>query len=134
MHVDGSSVWRSAEDSDLWSHGHLSHAWSGGFVLFDNGDHSAARVSSIAEFAYDEDARTIETRYRFFHPEGAHTASMGDVRKLRDGNYLASWAGLGTINEIDPDTDTIVFEVQAALGMNVGRVHPIRNLYDMTAP
>ncbi|MFT4626033.1 MAG: hypothetical protein ACI8PZ_004704 [Myxococcota bacterium] len=132
-HPDGSPVWRGAEDSDLWSHGHMSHVWPGGFALFNNGDHNAEVVSSIAEYAFDETAMTVEKVYEFRHPEGKHTPAMGDVRKLPGGNYLAGWSTLGTINEVDPDTDSVVWELQGDLGVITGRMYAIPDIYNTAA-
>jgi hypothetical protein len=130
---DGSNPWRDVDDSTLWSHGHMSHVWPGGFALFNNGDHAVPKVSAIAEYAYDEETMTVEKVWEFEHPLGRHTPSMGDARKLPGGNYLAGWSSLGTINEIDPSTNTIVWELQSDLGVITGRVYPIPDIYDTSA-
>jgi hypothetical protein len=129
-HPDGSPVWQGVDRSDLWSHGHMSHIWPGGFALFDNGDHHPDKVSSIAEYAFDEATRTVERVWHFPDPDGDWTAAMGDVRKLETGNYVAGWSSLGRINEVDPNLNQKVWEIQGDLGVIVGRVVWIEDLYD----
>jgi hypothetical protein len=132
-HPNGDSVWRETADSDLWSHGHLSHVWEGGFVVFDNQDHGDPEVSRIVEYAYDEEAMTVEQVFVWPDPDGDHTPMMGDVRKLPGGNYLAGWSSLGRINEIDPASGDKVWEIQGDLGVVAGRVYPIPDPYDTHA-
>ena len=127
--ADGRPTWSEEEPSALWSHGHLSHVWSDGFVLFDNGDHKRPDTSRLVEYRIDESAKTIEEVYAWADPAGGHTASMGDVRKLPGGNYLAGWSSLGRINEVDPSTGERVWELQGDLGLVVGRVYPIPDPY-----
>ena len=127
---DGSPVWSSVEESSLWSHGHMSQIWKGGFTLFDNGDHDEPKISAVAEYAFDEAARTVEKVWEFEHPTGKHTPSMGDIRKMPGGNYLIGWSSLGTLNEVDPETNSIVWELQGDLGVITGRVYPIPDIYN----
>ena len=126
---DGTELWRDTERSSLWSHGHLSHVWEGGFVLFDNQDHGDPEVSRIVEYSYDEETMTVEPVFIWPDPDGDHTPMMGDVRKLPGGNYLAGWSSLGRINEIDPDTGEKVWEIQGDLGVVAGRIYPIPDPY-----
>jgi len=127
--ADGSPTWSEEDPSALWNHGHLSHVWSGGFALFDNGDHKLDDTSRLVEYRINEAEKTIEEVYAWADHAGGHTASMGDVRKLPGGNYLAGWSSLGRINEVDPNTGERVWEVQGDLGLVVGRVYPIPDPY-----
>lgn len=98
---DGSPPWSAAEDSVL-SHAHLSEAWEGGLVAFDNGNHRDPPVSSIVELAWDEGARTIEEVYRWEHPDQYEVNILGDVKKLPSGNYLAAWSTMAEITLSSP--------------------------------
>ncbi len=123
---DGAPVWRSAEDTDLWSHAHLSEAWSGGAMVFDNGDHHTPPRSRALEVAWDEATRTVETVWSREHPEGGQTAALGDVRRLDDGGVLVTWAGLGTIEVVDRD-QTVRWRARLSRGM-FARVLPLDGL------
>ncbi len=124
----GDPVWSSATDSKLWSHGHLSQLWDGGFVLFDNGSHSTPRVSGIAEYRLDEAARTVEEVFRFDDPNSRFMGAVGDARKLPGGNYMASWTTWGEITEITP-TGEIVWKAKHSDEYATTRVQFIEDLY-----
>ncbi len=103
---DGSPLWTSAEDPGPTSHAHLSHAWDGGAVFFDNGDHRSPRVSSVVELAWDEAAGTVSEVWRYEHPEGRYLSVLGDVRKL-ERNYLIAWTGDGVLSEVTPEGEEV---------------------------
>ena len=117
--ADGESVWSLEEgtpDSRLWSHSHMSDLWydpatgTGGFVVFDNGDYRSTQVqgrskwSRLAEFSFDERAGEVQETWSFVHPSGAHTTLLGDLDRLTEDRYLASWSLLDRgLEEIDLD-------------------------------
>ena len=111
----------------------MSQLWDGGMVVFDNGDHHDPQVSGVVEYAWDEASRTVEQVWRHTDPDGRFTSMMGDVRKLPSGNYLVSWSALGTIEEITPDHE-VVWRANAGVGMVVGRVRWIEDLYSLPSP
>ncbi len=121
IHPGGGSVWRSLVDNDLFSHAHLSHAWDGGMVVFDNGDWSDPEVSRAVEYAFDEDLRTVEEVWSYVEPAGGHTASMGDVKRLPGGNTVIAWSGLGYVSEVTPD-GTVVWELRTTDRGSFGRI------------
>ncbi|MCA9491269.1 MAG: aryl-sulfate sulfotransferase, partial [Myxococcales bacterium] len=102
---DDAPVWRSPSDTDLWSHAHLSDAWSGGAMVFDNGDHHQPPVSVAMEVAWDASSRTAEVVWSRPHPDGGATGALGDVRRVGD-DVLVSWAGLGTVEVVGRDQTT----------------------------
>lgn len=98
----GGPLWDGVEAS-LFSHAHLSDAWDGGMVLFDNGSHHPEPVSAIVEVAWDEGARTAREVFRWEDPEGRFVGILGDARRMPGGGYLGSWSTLGELTEISPD-------------------------------
>lgn len=101
---DGSPVFRSIDDLDLWSHAHMSHFWEDGLLVFDNGKNNgptAAGLSRVVEYGFDEAAKTVWEAWVYEEPTGKHTNLMGDARKLDNGNVLIGWSDIGYINEVD---------------------------------
>jgi len=109
-HPDGSSVWRSLTENDLWSHAHMSHFWTGGFAVFDNGYYrtDGSERSRAVEYVYDEQAQTVEEVWSYEEPTGGFTKLMGDVRKL-DDTYLINWSSLSYVSEVNEDGDIVWF-------------------------
>jgi hypothetical protein len=127
-HPNGDRTWGGLDDNDLFSHAHMSQIWDGGFTVFDNGDFHDPQISTAAEYAFDEDAKTVEEVWRYAEPDGGHTASMGDVRKLPGGNYLVEWSNLGYVSEITPGGE-VVWKVAFDLEGHVGRMQPLWDIY-----
>lgn len=91
---------------DLPKHAHLSDAWDGGFLAFDNQDH-ASRHSRVVEYAYDEESRTVWPVWEYADPEGRYAAFLGDARRLPGGNRLISWSPFGELTEVTPEGDVV---------------------------
>lgn len=125
---NGDPVWADVTRTSLWSHGHMSDIWSGGGMMFDNGDHHDPSVSRAIEFAWDESTMTAEVVWEFPHPDGRATAALGDVRRMPEGNVLVTWSGLGDIHEVTRD-HRIVWEGHTEGDQMVGRLVPIADLY-----
>ena len=138
----GQIIWRAGEGGDFaitgdseynaWSHGHMSHFWGDGMVVFDNGYHHDTK-SRVVEYAVDQDARTLELVWSYDDPEGRFVPLLGDGRKLPSGNVLPSWTSLGILKEITRDGD-VVWEAEADLGEGLGRVRWIEDLYELPPP
>ncbi|MEQ1502889.1 MAG: aryl-sulfate sulfotransferase [Myxococcota bacterium] len=134
-HPDGTSVWRTLRDNDLFSHAHMSDLWDGGMVVFDNGSYHAAPPRSRAvEYRWDESARTVEEVWSFDEPDGGYTGSMGDVRRLAGGNTLIAWSSLAWMNEVTPEGETVWALRMPAGAAIVGRVTPLAAPLDGLAP
>lgn len=118
--ADGAPAWSAPDDSALWSHGHMSQVWLGGFMMFDNGLHHPEGVSALVRIEYDEVARVARRAWSFPHPDGAQTQSMGDAKRLPSGNVLGSWADLAEITEVDERGD-IVWHARGPEGSVIGR-------------
>ncbi|MEQ1501314.1 MAG: aryl-sulfate sulfotransferase [Myxococcota bacterium] len=127
---NGDPVWVDVQHTSLWSHGHMSDIWSGGGMMFDNGDHHVPTVSRAIEFAWDEAARTAEIVWEYPHPEGLATAALGDVRRMPLGDVLITWAGLGEITEVTRDGAIVWRAEMDGDRQLVGRLVPITDLYD----
>lgn len=115
-----------------WSHGHLSHVWEDGFVIFDNGYHTG-NVSHLAEYRLDHQAGTYERVWEYAQPEGAFVPMLGDVRKLPDASYLASWTTMGRLQRVDAD-GAVLWQAESELGAATGRVTLIEDLYTLDRP
>ncbi len=126
LEISGDSRWNS------WSHGHMSHYWGDGMVVFDNGYHHEA-LSRVLEYAVDEDARTLKLVWEYVDPDERFVPLLGDGRKLPSGNVLSAWTNLGILKEITPAGE-VVWEAEADLGQAVGRVRWIEDLYDLPSP
>lgn len=99
---DGSEVWTSLSDHDLWSHAHMSHFWTDGFAVFDNGYYrnDGSERSRAVEYTFDESTLQVEEVWSYEEPNDGFTKLMGDVRKL-DDTYLINWSSLSYVSEVD---------------------------------
>lgn len=118
------------DPADMWSHGHMSQAWDGGFTLFDNGAHRAPQFSRVSEYALDEDAGTLELVWSWSGPEERYNPMLGDVRKL-EHTYLTSWTTFGLLMEVTPEGE-VVWRAEAEVGNAIGRVHWLKSLYELS--
>ena len=132
--VDGDTIPTDDSSWDIdgpagtwWSHGHMSHAWSGGFVMFDNGYHHERAVSRAVEYAIDPSAGTLERVWTFSSEGGTLNPLLGDVRKLED-TYMISWTLEGMLTEVTPE-GTVVWRASSDLGTATGRVLVLDALY-----
>ena len=131
----GEALWRDVGDTDLFSHGHMSHLWETPedpvwdlcMAVFDNGYHYAPDASAIAQICVDEDTMTAERVWHYPEPSGDFTALMGDVRKL-DDSYLVGWSSIGRVEEIS-DAGDVLWQLDLASGAIGGRVHYLDGLY-----
>jgi hypothetical protein len=128
---DGEPIYAGPYDVELWSAGHYSQIWSDGLTMFDNGDNYTPQVSSIVEIAYDEAAGTAEEVFRYTDPDNGWTNSLGDVWKIPNGNYVASWMSISKLTEVTPDGE-LVWELEPLGGTAVRRVRLIEDLYGLT--
>ncbi len=119
-------------EEELWSHGHMSQIWDGGFVIFDNGYHhyEEDNYSRVVEYALDEENMTIEKVWEFNDPSSPLILRLGDGMRLRDGNYLTSWTTSGVLQEFTPEGD-VVWKAETSLGFQIGRVTWVENLYKL---
>lgn len=118
------------DPTDMWSHGHLSHVWDGGFMVFDNGIHREPAVSRILEYAYDLDAGTLDLVWEWQDGDDLYNEFFGDAQKLRD-SYLTVWTGFGMIEEVSRD-GSVVWKVEAEVGNALGRSTWVDDLYDLS--
>jgi len=115
---------------DAWHHGHMSHLWDGGMVIFDNGYHLDPPHSRIAEYTFDIDAGSAELVWDYWDPEGRFIPLLGDARRLPGGNTLACWTSAGMMTELTPDGD-VVWRLEGAIGTGMGRITWIEDIYDL---
>lgn len=125
----GEDAWQvGGPNRTWWSHGHLSHFWSDGFVIFDNGYHHDPTVSRVVEYAVDVPGRTLRKVWEFESETAEFDPLLGDVRKLENGNYLVSWTLQGMLTEITPE-GVVVWRASAAIGNATTRVRWVSDLY-----
>lgn len=118
------------DPADMWSHGHMSHAWEGGFMVFDNGDHHEPKISRVSEYALDEEAGTLERVWSWSDPDELFIPFFGDAQKLTD-TYFTAWTSSGRLQEVTPDGE-IVWRAETDLGMAIGRSIWTDDLYDLS--
>ena len=102
----------------LPKHAHMSEAWPGGLLVFDNRNHLDG-PSRVVEYALDEDAGTLQEVFSIPEPEGEPIHYLGDARRLPGGHVLVAWSTKGTVSEYDRD-GALVWEIQA--DHTVGRI------------
>lgn len=129
----GEDLWPDADRFGLWSHGHLSEAWDGGLLMFDNGDHRDPPVSSVAEVHWDDTTFTAERVWEFVHPEGGYSVALGDARRMPNGNLLTAWGQLGELMEVTPDR-RVVWRAHDPERRLLGRIRYLDDLYALPAP
>ncbi len=125
--TDGGPAWTAIDDTRLFSHAHMSHAYAAPagsrfdlcLAVFDNAMHTTAHSRAI-EVCVDETAMQAEVTWAYDEPDGGYTALMGDVRRLDDG-WLVGWSGVGHIDELGPGGDER-WRLDLADGVWAGRV------------
>lgn len=118
---------RTADPEDMWSHAHMSQAWDGGFMVFDNGDHRDPQRSRVSEYALDLDAGTLELVWSWEDPDGLFSAFFGDAQKL-DQTWLATWSTSGRMEEVADDGE-VVWRLETEVGAAFGRTTWVQSLY-----
>lgn len=95
-------------------------------MVFDNGLHREPAAAQVAEYAVDEDARTLE---RVWSSElDGPAESLGDVKKLPDDSYLVAWPETGLVQQVGYD-GSVLWEAQLPAGYRAGHVSWIGDLY-----
>jgi hypothetical protein len=120
---------KHADAPVLWSYPHMSHAWPGGFLAFDNGDEYAPQKSRVVEYSYDEATKEVTEVWSYDEPDGQFIRILGDARRLPGGNTLIAWSPRGILTEVTPEGE-IVWKAEAPLGTTVARVSFIPDIYD----
>jgi hypothetical protein len=116
---------------DGWIHGHMSHRWEGGFMVFDNGYHRDPDHSRVVEYAIDEDSQTLSATFVYPDPDGRFIPLLGDAQKL-ESSYMTSWSAAGMLIELAPD-GTPIWRAESEVGSALGRSTYIADLYDLSA-
>ncbi len=120
----------TANPEDMWSHAHMSHMWDGGFMVFDNGDHREPEESRVSEYAYDEEAGTLELVWTWSDPDNLFNPFFGDAEKLTE-TWLTTWTTLGRMQEISAEGD-VVWRMETELGYALGRGRWVEDLYTLS--
>ena len=115
---------------DLFTHGHMSDLWNGGFLVFDNNDPGP---SWVREYDLDESARTWELVWSW--NTEAFELLLGDARRIPDcDNVLVTQSTTGVVREMLKDgAGTTAWMVEAEEGTIVTRVEFIPDLYDLSS-
>lgn len=107
-----------ADPSLAFSHGHLSDAWDGGFLLFDNGSHHEPQRSRVVEYAVHDGV--ADATWIYDDPEERFVEFLGDARRLPSDNVLIAWSPLGSVQEVTRERE-VVWELTVP-DMIAGRV------------
>jgi hypothetical protein len=131
----GEYLWEAGGQSgfsidDPWSHGHFSHAWEGGMLMFDNGSHHPQQATRLVELAIDPVTSTTEVVWAWQQPYNGFTSFLGDARRLPGGHILGAFTELGLLVEIDPTDGAVVWQAQVP-GYFIGRVRHTESLYEI---
>lgn len=127
----GAAAWQvDGPNGTWWSHGHMSHFWGEGFLVFDNGYHHESRVSRVVEYALSTEAHTIQKVWEFASEDAVFNPLLGDARRLPNGNTLVSWTISGMVTEITP-AGAVVWRASADLGAGTGRLVYVPDIYDV---
>lgn len=92
-------------DTELPMHAHLSEAWDGGLLAFDNRNHHESGTSRVVELAWDEDAGTVEEVWSY--DDGTFDSFLGDARRLPSGNVLIVYSTQGRMTEVTRDGEVV---------------------------
>ncbi len=122
------------DDSDMtpeaaWDHGHLSHFWPGGFLMFDNNTHDAGN-SQVREYSYDQATKHVVLEHEWVG--GLKTPGMADARRTDSGTVIINWVGEDKIQE-RTDADEVVWEAVLS-GATTGRILLLNDLYNLDDP
>ncbi len=122
----------TADSADMWSHAHMTQAWDGGFMVFDNGVHYDPMRSRVVEYALDVDEGTLELVWEWTDPDDLFNPIFGDAQKLGD-TYMTSWTTLGRLQEVSAEGE-VVWRAETDIGTAMGRAVWIADLYDIKDP
>lgn len=112
--------------ADAFHHGHLSDAWDGGLLVFDNGGHTLS-TARVLEYALDLDANRVHVTWEHSDPLGARIPYLGDARRLPSDHVLVAWATEGRVEEVTRDHE-LLWRIRAPEGTTVGRVRTLDSL------
>lgn len=127
------------EDSpDVWSHGHMSHLWDGGFCMFDNGYHhdtdatgEGIQHSRAIEYSFDESTRKVTKTWDWWVPDNYFNPELGDCRRLGNENHLVSVMVAGYAVELSPENDVIWKLAISESGAALSRVTYLHDIYTL---
>lgn len=120
-----------ADPAMAFSHGHLSDAWDGGFLLFDNGSHRDPPVSRVVEYRIAGD--TAEAVWVYDDPEGRLVEYLGDARRLPSDDVLVAWSPEGSVQEITREGE-VVWALATEPDVVAGRVRFLPTLGTEVVP
>lgn len=120
------------DTADMWSHGHYSQIWEGGFTVFDNAYHRDVNASRALEYQLDLDAGTMSLAWAYKSEGGRFNSLLGDVKRLGT-THLVSWTEFGMLTEVGDD-GSVVWRAETEVGTGFGRATWVADLYDPIAP
>lgn len=128
-----------AADEDRFVHAHMSEAWPGGMLVYDN--HNADEdgeqdgPTRVVEYAFDEGAKTYEAVWTW-QPDTSFDDILGDARRMPvDGcdHVLVTRAADAKLVEVDRDGN-VVWELGSTKpGAILTRSQFLPDLYDFSA-
>jgi len=125
-----SSDFRTASGStDLFRHQHQFTMVDDGIVVFDNGLGENGDSRAV-EYRLDETAGTAELVWEHHNDPPLFCAVLGDVHRLRNGNTLITWSGLGQMDEVTPQGE-VIWRLNSRLGNGFGFTRWRQVLFDV---
>ncbi|MBN2194022.1 MAG: hypothetical protein JW751_14500 [Polyangiaceae bacterium] len=130
----GVLAWRfGGEISDYagpsWSRQHQHHLLGDRILLFSNDGESGTAAAALEYELEDRSARRV---WSYTNSENS-TQSMGDVRRLSNGNTLITYSNQGVILEVNHAKD-LVREIRTSGATGLGYVVRRRTLYGPPPP
>lgn len=127
-----------ADSPDTFSHPHMSHLWSDGLCVFDNGYHhdtdnvgTKEPFSRAIEYRYDESTMKVEKVWEWWLDPAYFNPELGDCRRLANGNHLVSVTVAGYAVELDTENNVVWRMRVDEVGASVGRVTYLSDLYTL---
>jgi len=112
-----------------WSRQHQHHLLSASSILLFNNDGVSGNGSSVLEYSMSGGAATRTWDFS----SGASTQSMGDVKRLPNGNTLITYSNQGVILEVNGSKQT-VRKITAGGGTGLGYSQRRATLYGPPPP
>ncbi|MBA2322000.1 MAG: aryl-sulfate sulfotransferase [Deltaproteobacteria bacterium] len=118
-------------EADAFDHGHMSHFWPGGFLMFDNNTHEDT-VSYVREYEYDEATKHVSLVQSWSGREEA--PGMADARMTTVDTVLVNWKPEDIVQEITRG-DEVVWELDFTGGdAGPSRLMLLNDLYELDDP
>jgi len=127
-HLPGAWGFDPPDSAFYWQHG--GHFTDAGTLLTSTHASGDSDECVVREYTLDESNEVLHEVWNFGIGLGLESEAMGEVHRLPGGNTLHNYGAGGRLREVTPD-GTVVWDVQWAGQVDVGRSTALDNLYDL---